>query len=250
MRPIWTIAKREIHSFFVSTTAYVVLFVWLLLQGISLYLFALFFATQQNQAGAVSQTPLTMFFGGSSLFYVGLLVIVPLLTMRLVAEERRSGTIEPLLTVPITEAQIVLGKYLAAMTLWVVLWLPTTLYIWIISQYGHVDLGIVAASYAGVLGIGLYYMGLGLLMSTIARSQIVAAVLTVLALLGLFLIGVFEFVVDDPQMREIVGYVSVWRHMEHFAKGIVDSRCLVFEVSVAALSVFAAIRVLEARRYE
>jgi ABC-2 type transport system permease protein len=250
MRPIAAIAKREIHSFFVSAIAYVVLTVWLLVQGLSLYLFAMYFADQQNAPGAVTQTPLTLFFGGSVFFYIGLLVVVPLLTMRLVADEKRTGTLEPLLTAPITEWQLVLGKYLAAMVFWVVLGLPTLFYVLILNNYGHIDLGVVAASYLGVFGVGLYYMALGLLMSTIAPNQIVAAVLAFFVVMFLFTLGVFEGFVDDPAITDLLGYVSVWGHMEDFAKGIVDSRYLAFEATTAALALFVAVRVLEARRYE
>ena len=250
MRAIAAIAAREIQAFFVSAMAYVVLFVWLVLQGLTLYLYAEFFADNQAQSTGVTQTPLTLFFGQSSLFYMGLLVIVPLLTMRLLAEEKKSGTLEPLLTAPVTEWQVVLGKYAAAMVLWVALWAPTLLYVLILSQYGDVDMGVVGASYAGVFGIGLYYMALGLLMSSLARNQIVAAVLTFLTLAVLFIAGIFEMVADDPLLQGIASYVSIWGHMEDFAKGIVDSRYIVFDVTTAVLALFITVRVVQARRYD
>src|SRR5688500_12609783 len=102
------------------------------MHGVSLYTFAELFAYQQYDVGAITHTPLTLFFGGSVFFYLAVLVVVPLLTMRTLAEETRSGTIEPLLTSPITEIQVVLGKYLALLVDWLILWIPTVLYVVII----------------------------------------------------------------------------------------------------------------------
>jgi ABC-2 type transport system permease protein len=249
MRGTWTIAKREIQAFFVSPIAYVMLTVFLLVQGLSLYLFASYFATSQYTPGAVSQTPLTMFFGNSTLYYIVLLVFVPLMTMRLVAEEKRSGTLEALLTVPITEWQLVLGKYFAALVFWVALWLPTVLYVWILSHYGDVDAGVVAASYLGVFGIGAYYLAIGLLMSAVSRSQIVAAALTFLVVMLLFLLGIFEMVNPSSEAAAVLKVVSVWGHMADFSKGIIDSRYLIFQLSVVVVAIFTAVRVLQSRRY-
>src|SRR5690606_926859 len=104
----------------------------------------------------------------------------PVLTMRLLAEETRSGTLEPLLTAPVSSSAVVVGKYLAALVFWMSLWVPTLLYVWITSRYGDVDLGAVAASYFGVFALGAQAMAIGLLMSALASNQIIAAVLTFL----------------------------------------------------------------------
>lgn len=249
MTAIWTIAKREVFSFFASPVAYVVLTVWLLLNGVSLYTFAEIFAYQQYDVGAVTHTPLTLFFGGSIFFYLAVLVVVPLLTMRTLAEENRSGTLESLLTAPVTELQVVLGKYLALLVDWVILWLPTVLYVVIVSNYGDVDWGIVGASYLGVFSIGLYYMAIGLLMSAVSRSQVVAAVLTFLMIAMLFLLGIAGQFVFEGASKDVLGYFSIWGHMESFAKGIVDSRPLVFAATLAFLAVFTTVRLLQSRRY-
>jgi ABC-2 type transport system permease protein len=248
LRAVGTIAWRDIHSFFVSPLAYVVLTAWLFFQGLQLYFLAVYFADQPYAAGDATQTPLTMFFGGSSLFYLALLVIVPLLTMRLVAEEAESGRLETLLTAPIAEWQIVLGKYLAALVFWIALWLPSVLFVWIILQFGSVDGGVVLSSYLGVLGIGVYYMAIGLLMSTIARRQLIAGVLTFMALGSLFILGLGSFIFPDSGAKAIFDYINIWTHMESFSRGIVDSRFLVFDGTVAALAVLLAVRMLESRR--
>ncbi len=245
MKAAWALAKREIASFFVSPVIYVVVVVWLLWSGFGFYLLAKHYATNGGFGG--SDTPLSMFFGQTIFFYVPLLVLVPVITMKLLAEEKKSGTLEALSTAPVTETSIVLGKYVAAMACWVALWFPTTFYAWITSRYGDVDWGAVGASYLGVMGMGAYYMAIGLLMSAIAPNQIVAAVLTFLALGILFAVGLGQFVFDDIA-REVAEYISVWAHMESFARGVVDSRYLVYDASVAALALFLAVRVLAARR--
>lgn len=242
-------AKREIFSFFVSPVAYVVLTVWLVYQGFTLYMLASYFAQSQYDAGAATQTPVTLFFGGTTLFYVVLLVIASILTMRLLAEERRTGTLEPLLTVPVGDVALVLGKYLAAMVFWTSLWVPTALYLVILKQYGSVDWGVAAASYLGVFGIGVFYMAIGTFMSAASPNPIIAAVLTFMLLGLMFLVGVGEFIFEGP-MRDAFNYVSVWGHMSDFSKGIVDSRRLAFDASLAALALFLAVRVMQARRYE
>jgi ABC-2 type transport system permease protein len=248
MRPAWTIAKREVFAYFVSPIAYVVTVVWLVWCGLQYYLLAGLFAGAPSLSA--SANPLSAFFGGSVLFFIPLLVFAPVLTMRLLAEERHTGTLEPLLTAPVTTAHVVLGKYLAALVFWIALWIPTGLYVWITSQFGSVDPGAVAASYIGVIGIGLYYMAIGLAMSALAKNQIVAALLTFMVLAGLFALGLLSFVESFASYRDAIDYISLWGHMQSFSKGIVDSRFVVFDLSVAALFVYLTWRVLEGRRWQ
>ncbi len=250
MRATWVIAKREIAAFFVSPLAYVVLSAWLLWSGFMFYLLAGFHAAQPVGSGSTGESPLTHFFGGTTLFYMGVLVFVPLLTMRLLADETRSGTLETLLTAPVSDVAVVLGKFSAAMVFWVALWLPTLLYVWLTSRYGDVDLGMIAATYAGLFGMGLCYVSIGLAMSAVARSQIVAAVLTFVAVGGLFVLGLLQFVFTDDGQREIFEYVSVWGHMQSYARGVVDSRYVVFDLSLTSLSLLSAVLVVSWRRYE
>lgn len=246
MRPIWTIAKREILSFFVSPIAYVVLLAWMLFSGISFYYLWSWYAT--HPAPNASQNPLSAFFGGSLLFFIPLLVFAPVMTMRLVSEERRSGTIESLLTAPISATQVVLGKYFAALVFWITLWIPTLLYVWLTSRFGDVDAGVLASTYLGVLGIGLHYMAIGLLMSSVSRNQIVASIMTFLVLGMLFAIGLGGFFVEDEATRNVFEYMSVFTHMDAFAKGIVDSRYVVYDLSLTALALLLAVLAVSSRR--
>lgn len=249
MSAILTIAGREVRTFFVSPIAYVVATVWLLYFGIVFYLLALFFA-QQPPGGGVSL--LSAFYGGTTLFYLPLLVFAPVLTMRLLAEERSSGSIEMLMTAPVTDLQIALGKYLAALCFWVVLWAPTLFYVWIASGQGEhdVDLGAIGATYLGIFGIGAFYMAVGLLMSAVARNQIVAAMLTFLVLGGLFVIGLAGYATLDDEQRAVFEYLGLWTQMESFARGVVDTRFLVYDASIAVLGVFLTVRALAVQRWD
>ena len=247
MTAIWTIAKREVFSFFVSPIAYVVMTVWLLFFGIVFYILALVFA---QQPGGAQSNLLTAFFGGTTLFYLPLLVFAPVMTMRLLAEERSAGTIETLLTAPVSPVSVVLGKYLAALVFWSVLWLPTLSYVWLVARTGNnvVDWGSIGATYLGLFVVGAFYMAIGLFMSAVARNQIVAALLTFLVLGGLFVVGLAGYANVGDEMRAVFEYVGLWTQMASFAKGIVDTRYLVYDLSIATLAVFLAVRALQVNR--
>ena len=246
MSAMLTIAKREIFSFFVSPIAYVVMTVWLLFFGVVFYVLALVFAQQPT-----GQTNLlTAFFGGTTLFYLPLLVFAPVMTMRLLAEERSSGTIEALLTAPVSEVSVVLGKYLAALTFWMVLWTPTLSYVYLVSRSSEnaVDWGAIGSTYLGLFLVGMFYMGVGLFMSAAARNQIVAAMLTFLVLGGLFVIGLLGYANVGDDWRVVFEYLGLWKQMSTFAKGVVDTRFVVYDLSFAFLSVVLSVRVLQADR--
>jgi ABC-2 type transport system permease protein len=245
--PALTIAKREIATYFLSPVAYVVTVVWLVWCGLQFYLLAGVFASAPNLSASAS--PLSAFFGGSVLFFIPLLVFAPVLTMRLLAEERHTGTLESLLTAPVTSAHVVIGKYLAALVFWIGLWVPTLMYVWITSQFGRIDMGAVLASYLGVLGIGLYYMAIGLAMSALAKNQIVAALLTFMLLSGLFAVGLLSFVDTFADYRDAIDYLSLWGHMQSFSKGIVDTRFVVFDLTLAGLFLYLAWRALDGRSW-
>lgn len=246
MKSTWLIMKRELGSFFVSPLAYVVLTSWLVWNGVVFWILTEFYARNAVASGA--STPLSGFFGGSALFFIPLLVFVPILTMRLIAAEKQSGTIEILMTAPVSEESVIIGKYAAALVMWCVLWLPTVIYAWIMSQYGSVDWGAVASSYFGIFCLGAYFMAVGLLMSVLAPTQITAAVLSFVALGVLFAMGIGEFVLDGIA-REVCAYVSMWGHMQSFSKGVVDTRYLVFDLSVATLAIGLSVGVLKARSH-
>lgn len=248
MRATLHVAAREVFSFFVTPAAWVTLTLWMVLEGFHFYLLASYFATTSFQMPSATDTPLTFFFTGI-LFFVPIVVVVPLLTMRLLAEERRTGTLETLMTAPVSEGEVVTGKYLAGVVFWVALWAPTALYLPLLNAYGDLDWGALGAAYFGVFLLGVAFVAVGLLMSAVGQSQIVAGAATFAALVLLLFVGLGEYVFEG-EAAEAFGYVNVMGFMEDFAKGVVDTRRVVFALSLAVLGWFLAVRALEARRYE
>jgi ABC-2 type transport system permease protein len=244
----WPIFKRELFAFFVTPLAWVLICVFLLIQGMHFYLLVDLFANQTEVTS--DQTPIQSFFGNTVLLYLILFLLVPAMTMRLFAEERRSGTIETLMTAPVASVSVVLAKYFAALTAYVAMWAPTVLYVVILQRTGDVDWHVAGASYLGVLLVGAGYLSLGLLMSALTRSQFLALVLTALVILGLFIVGIAEFATREGTLaHEICAYVSVWAQMNDFASGIIDSRRLMFNGTLIVLPLFVTTRVVDAWRW-
>ncbi len=242
---VWTIFQREMRAYFFSPIAWVLLTLFSLYNGIVFYIIVTFWGTSSG----VQSTPIQAFFGQTIFFYLPLKVFSAAITGRLLAEERRSGTIETLLTAPVTDLDVVLGKYLAAWLLFLFLWLPSLLYVWMVEAHADLDWGPVAGGYLGTALIGAVYIAIGLLMSAASKSQIVAMTLTFGATLCLFALGIGEFVFSDEQYRDLWSYINLWSHMESFSKGIVDTRHLVYYGSLIGFSLAGAVRVLEARRW-
>lgn len=248
MRGFWPIYKRELFAFFATPLAWVLIVVFLVIQGMHFFLLVDHFARDVDVAG--DETPLSAFFGNTVLLYLVLFVLVPPMTMRLFAEERRSGTIEALMTAPVSSAGVVLAKYLAVFTTYVAMWLPTVFYIVFLGRTGELDWHVVASAYLGVALVGAGYLSLGLCASALTKSQFLAMVWTALVLLGMFIVGVGEFVTrEGTAMHEICRHVSVWSHMNDFASGVIDSRHLVFYGTLIVLPLFVATRAADAWRW-
>jgi ABC-2 type transport system permease protein len=246
VKGFWPIFKRELFSLFVTPLAWVLITSFLLVQGIH---FAILVAQFAGQVDLTEGGPVQAFFGRTMLLYLPLLFTCPLLTMRLFAEERRSGTIEALLTTPVSATGVVLAKYAAALVTFAVMWAPTVLYILLIERTGEVDWGAVQASYLGVFGIGAGYLALGTMSSALSSSQLGAAMLSAMLLIGLFTLGIGEFVFDSGPGHDLSAYVSVWSQMNDFSAGIVDLRRLVFDASLVVVPLFITVRTVDSWRW-
>ena len=247
MRAFWPIYKRELFAFFVTPLAWVLITVFLILQGMNFYWIIDTFATRVE---ASDQTPIQAFFGNTVLLYLVLLLLVPPMTMRLFSEERKSGTIEPLMTAPVSSVSVVLAKYFAVVTTYVAMWLPTLLYLVILKRAGDVDLKAAAAAYLGVSLVGASYLSIGLMMSAATDSQFLALVMTALVILALFLLGIGEFIAKDGTfLQAICSHVSVWAQMNDFASGIVDTRRLVFDGTLIVFPLFVTVRIVDSWRW-
>jgi ABC-2 type transport system permease protein len=239
--------KRELFAMFVTPLAWVIIVAFLVIQGMHFTLLVSFFSRQVEVS--VDNGPVQAFFGQTIFLYLPLLVLCPGLTMRMFAEERRSGTIETLLTAPVSTPAVVLSKYAAALTTYVAMWLPTLLYMVVLRRTGEIDWRVVGSGYLGVLGVGSGYLAVGLLMSALTKSQLLALVLSTMVNLALFTLGIGEMLGDQGVFHAIAEHVSVWSQMDDFSKGIIDTRRLVYDVTVSAVPLFATVRIVDAWRW-
>lgn len=246
MNSIIVTFSREIRAYFVSPSAYVVLACFLFIHGIS-------FATlvgYLNDAPSSVGAPMEFFFGGTILFWLAMIFVGPILPMRLLSEERRSGGLEILMTAPVTEGQVVLGKYLASLAFYVVLWSPTLVYSLVLWAYSDaIDWGPIASAYLGIFAIGAMFLAVGMFASAVSRNQIVAAILAFSLIFGLLVIGLLEFLAVGELMREVIDYVNLIQHMDDFARGIVDTRRLVYYLSVAVFFLVLSSRTLALNKW-
>ena len=246
MRGLLATLERELRAYYFSPLGWALLTLVLVVNGGVFWVLVSFLSAPGTPASA---TPLEYFFGQTVFFWLVLLFVAPILTMRLIAEERKSGTIEVLMTAPISEGQVVAGKYLAAFIFYLSLWLPSLIYAAILAAYSEVDWGPVASGYLGVLGVGALFLAVGVFASSLARNQIVAALATFAMLMAFFSFGMLEGLFETPWLKDALGYMNLWQHMEDFSRGIVDSRRLVFYASATLLFLFLASRSLEAKKW-
>ncbi len=259
MRGILAIFRRELGSYFVSPIAYIVIGLFLLIAGYFFYNILAFFIQQsfmaQMQAmqyGAPSQMDVPgmvdrNFFGVVSTI---ILFLIPMLTMGVYAEERKRGTMELLLTSPVTELQIVMAKFFAALTLFIFMLLPTLIYQLIMGVYSQPGLPwrIIWSGYLGLLLVGASLIAIGTFISSLTESQIIAGVVTFAVFL---LLWVVDLGVRDATSATgtVVQYLSILRHFEDFSRGVIDTSSIIFYVSMVALGLFLTFRALDSMRW-
>lgn len=235
MRNIPALTWREINATFFSPLAYVVLTLYLFFSGFFFYLI-LDASRRADMTGLIGI--LTFLF----------LVSMPLLTMRLISEEYRSGTIESLMTAPITDGEVILGKYFGAVIFFLFMLAPTLLYIVILKRVGNPDMGPILASYLGLILMGAMFIALGLFCSALTRNQIVAGVLGIVSLLIIWVLGaVGERMSGD--LAPIVRYIGTQQHMQSFSSGRIAFRDCFYFVSFTVFWLFLSVRVLESKRW-
>lgn len=247
MNGILATFRRELHGYFVSPMAYVVLAAFLLVNG---WVFTLILGELSGPQGPPLGSPMQLLFSNVFLYLLIFPGVCIVITMRLLSAERRSGTIEVLMTSPITELQVVLGKYCAALAFYTFLWVPTLLYAVILQSYDAVDWGPVAAGYLGLLGIGAFFLAVGTFASSLTRSQIVAAVTALAAYFFLLLLPtLMEPSVLDPGVRAILEHLNLWNHLSEMSRGIVDTRHLVYYLTGTVFFLFLSARALAANKW-
>jgi ABC-2 type transport system permease protein len=243
---IGALAHRELLSLFVTPVAYVVGTLFLLLQG---WNFALLLRVLNDPLAAPGPV-MQFYFGGSFfIFWLPVLFLCAALSMRLVAEERKQGTLEALMTAPLRPVQVVLGKFAGALSFYVLLWLPTSVF-YVLLRGARVapDLGPIASGYLGTFMVGASFVAVGLLASALSKSQLGAAVSTFVTCTILLLAGLLVDQVDSAPLAMLIERTSLLSMMQELAQGIVDGRWVWMHLGIVATALFAAVVAIDPRR--
>ena len=232
-REALTIMKRELRAYFVSPVAYIVTAIFLVFTGF--FFFKDFFYFKQAEMRNFFQLLPLMF-----------TIFVPAMTMRLFSEERQSGSIEILLTMPVTSYDVVLGKFLAATAFVMATLVPTVIYLLTVVWVGEPDMGPLVGGYVGAIFLGAAYAAIGVCASSFTKNQIIAFI-TALSV-NFFLWLVNKITMFLPAKLRFLEYLGTDFHFQNIAKGLIDSRDIIYFLSIMAISIMLAAKVIEERR--
>ncbi|MGB0896738.1 MAG: gliding motility-associated ABC transporter permease subunit GldF [Flavobacteriaceae bacterium] len=227
---MFAILKKEIHTFFATPVGYLVIGVFLVTNGLFLWVlkgeYNIFNYGFADLSGYYFLAPWLFLF------------LIPAITMKSFSEENKQGTLELLLTKPISLIQLILGKYLGALSLICIALIPTVLYIYTINQLGNpignIDLGSAIGAYLGLLGVAMVYCAIGIFTSTLSNNQIVSFILAVILCFLMY----FGFETLSEYTNDSVSIIGIKTHFEHISKGIIDSRDIVYFITVPALFLY------------
>ncbi|AMM40644.1 ABC transporter permease [Candidatus Desulfofervidus auxilii] len=250
MRNIWVILKRELYSYFASPIVYTILFIFLLLSGYFFYSNVAYFSLMSIQAGqwmggdfTLGEWVIEPLLGNMS---VVVLLLLPLLTMRLFAEEKRQGNLELLLSYPVRDIELALGKFLGCMSVYALMLFFTLVYPLLLAWLGRSDLGTFFSGYLGLFLMGSAFIAFGLFISTLTENQVVAAALTFGLLLFFWIIGWAAYITEPP-ISKIFENISLITHFRHFTKGIIDTADIFFYLSFIIFGIFLTLNALRAQ---
>lgn len=251
MRNVIAIADKELRSYFASPIAYILIGFFLLPFGVFFYLYLATFVKQSLQAaqygGAmnVNQQVIRYVLQNASVI---ILFIMPMITMRTYSEEKRSGSIELLLTSPLTDIEIILGKFFGALGLYAALLAVTLLYMAILFVYGNPEWRPLVAGYLGLLLMGGAFISIGLLISSTTNNQIVAGVITFVVFLLFWIIGWFADTAG-PTVGPITSWLSITEHFDDFSKGIIDTKHVLYYLSLITFGLFLTAKSVDTERW-
>jgi ABC-2 type transport system permease protein len=228
MKSIWIITKKELNSFFDSLIAYILLVLFLGFSGFFTWMFG-------SDVFLIGQATMRPFF---SIAYWSLFIFIPALTMRMIAEEKKTGTIELLLTKAVTDRQLVIGKFLASLLLICISLALTLPYIITLASIGNIDSGEVICGYLGLVLMSATYISIGLYASSITSNQIVAFLSALF--IGLFFHIIFDVMASGMSgwLGEMFNTLSLSNHFESIQRGVVDSKDLIYFFSIIFLGLF------------
>ena len=237
MKPILVIARRELNVFFDSLIAYILLIVFLGISGFFTWLYGsdIFF---------IGQATLQPFF---SIAYWTLFFFIPALTMKMIAEEKKSGTIELLLTKSVTDWQVVLGKFIAALSLIIIALAFTLPYYITVWSIGPIDHGAVWCGYLGMILMSMALISIGLFASSITNNQIVSFLLSLF--IGVFFLIIFDVLANNftGSLGQIFNYLSISTHYDSISRGVIDSKDLIYFFSISFFGLLLSESVLSKR---
>lgn len=250
MRVYWTLLRRELGAYFASLTGYVIIAAATFLMGGSFV--NLIVAVQQ----VATPAPVTELYFATPYFWMIVLLSTPVVTMRLFALEKFSGTYETLMTTPVRDAEVVLAKFSAALVFYLVMWLPVLGCVFIVRRIAGdappLDWGLLGTTYLGVLLLGCLFISIGCLASAFTRIQTLAATLSLL--LGVSVLLVAFLAGQTPALTgwqaAVLSHFALFDHMLDFTRGVVDTRTVVFYVSLCLLFLYGTLRVVESRRWK
>lgn len=249
MQAYRTLVRRELSAHFYSWTGYVVMAAVLFLIGLS------FSNLLQTLNAESTPLPITELFFDTLYFWFILLLVPPVITMRLLAQEKSSGTFETLMTTPVSDLQVVLAKFSGALLFYLLLWVPLMGCIYIVRRYSNdpnvLDAGTLISTYLGIFLLGSVFVALGLFASALTRSQIIAAMVALALSFSLLLLS-FLAMGSSGQAgwkAQLYSYLGLVEHMRDFARGVVDTRPLVFYLSLTFFFLFLTHKIVESRRW-
>jgi gliding motility-associated transport system permease protein len=251
VRNIIAIADKELRSYFASPIAYIIIGFFALPFGVFFYLYLEAFLRQSMQMAQfggnlnVNQQVIWLVLQNASVI---ILFVMPMITMRTYAEEKRSGTIELLLTSPVTDFQIIVGKFLGALGLYIAMLLVTLLYVAILFVYGHPEWRPLVAAYLGLLLMGGAFLSLGLFISSTTDNQIVAGIISFVVFLLLWIVGWFAESAG-PTVGPITSWLSITEHFEDFSKGVIDTKHVLYYLSLITFGLFLTAKSVDSERW-
>ena len=253
MSNVLAIAQKELRSYFASPIAYVVIGLWALLYGFFYASLLSYFVRQSMQmsqfGGAqpvnINEQMIRLLFQNTTIM---ILFMMPLITMRTYSEEKRSGTIELLLTSPLTDLQIILGKFLGAMGLYAAMLAVTLIHIGVLFIYGNPEWKPIATTYLGLLLFGGCFISVGLLISSLTKNQIIAGAVSFAVFLLLWIID-WMATFTGPTVSSVLTYLSVIGHLEDFTKGVLDTTHLIYDLSFIGFGLFLTAKSVDTERW-
>jgi ABC-2 type transport system permease protein len=250
MRIFLTLLRRELAAFFFSLAGYVII------AAVTLVIGSTFVMLIHNLGTEPVSMPMTELFFNSQLFWIVLMLVTPVITMRLFALEKATGTFETLMTTMVGDAQVVAAKFTAALLFYMVVWLPTIGCLFIVQHFakqpGALDAGTLSGTCAGIFLSGCLFLAMGCFASSLTRSQVVAAMISLATGVILFIVAYLaqQPLAGEQWQAQVLVYFDLFGQMENFSRGVVDTRVVVFYVSATFFFLFLTLRVVESRRWK